>query len=629
MLARLERPRRMVITAGMPYANGPLHLGHLAGAHVPADIYARWCRLLIGADRVLFVNGTDDHGSTSELAAAQHGRPVAEFLDGIHQAQQRTLANYSISLDCYSGTSRPETFPRQCHLVNDFVTAWQRNGLLHKRRSRQWYDPQAGRFLSDRLVRGTCPNPRCGNPDAYGDECDRCGHQHDPVDLIDPRSTLSEARPELRETTHWHFNMWPLTDVLREWIDTKTKIWRAYTLAEVRECVLPSLRFATAQEEAYKAIAKQLPPHKRKYAPGKQVQVQCADLAALDQARSILEAAGISTTVADEWSQRSMTRDTTWGIPVTPDDPEIAGKTLYVWPDSLIAPIAFTQVALEQKGLDPESWRDYWCDPHSRVVQFLGQDNIYFYVLMQGAMWLAAQDDPYRLPQAGELQLTDIISNCHLMVNGEKMSKSRGTFLTGDQMLEEKGHSADQVRMYLALLALAERPSDFDLDQFAQRNAFLGGPLNAAFEKPISACHAHYQGLIPEGRIDDKSLAMTTRIVARYLKAMPRADYPSLLFEIENYARRINSLFAQHRPHDDRGDPTARADALFTSFFILKNLLIMLSPFAPETCERLRRSLDLPATVLSVDALGTVIPAGHRIAAQQTYFPATARRDDD
>ncbi|MCK6490721.1 MAG: class I tRNA ligase family protein [Planctomycetes bacterium] len=624
ILSRLKRPSRMVVTAGMPYANGPLHVGHLAGAHLPADIYARWCRMLIGADKVLFVCGTDDHGSTSELAAAKAGVPIAGFLAGLHTLQKNTLARYHISLDTYSGTSRPECFPRHAALSQDLLRRMHANGLLTKKRSRQWYDPKAQRFLPDRYVRGTCPNPKCNADDAYSDECERCGHQHDPTELISPRSALSDATPEMRETAHWWLDMWAVSDVLRGWLEGKEKTWRRGVVADCLDRVRPGLHFANSDEAAYRGIKAELPPHKGKYTAGKRVLLQFADKAALAQGRAALAAAGIESVVADEWAHRSISRDIAWGIPLPDVDPELAGKTLYVWPDSLIAPIAFTQVALAQLGRDPAGWKDWWCDPQARVVQFLGQDNVFFYVLMQGAMWLAAQADPQRMPVAGELQMTDIIANCHLLVAGEKMSKSRGNYFTGDQLIDEKGHDPDQVRYYMAMLALAERPSDFDFAKFAERNAFLAGPLNASFEKPISAAHSKYGGKVPEGRLLDKVAADTTRIITRYVKAMERADYPTLLFEIENYARTVNGLFAQHKPHDDRFPEEARRDALFSSFHVVKTLMIMLHPFVPATMERVRQSLNLPATVFRVDELGTPMPAGHAIGAMGTFFPAVA-----
>ncbi|MDD9967970.1 MAG: class I tRNA ligase family protein [Myxococcales bacterium] len=621
IIARVPRPSRAVVTAGMPYANGPLHIGHLAGAQIPADIHARFLGMLIGRSNVLFVCGTDDHGSTSELAAIQAGRPLREFIDEVHERQASTLARYQVDLDVYSGTSRPDCFALQQALSNSFLAALDRNGLLDKRVSKQWYDPVLERFLADRFVRGRCPNPGCDNPDAYGDQCDRCGQQHDPTDLIEPRSAVSDGTPELRETAHWYLDMWSVSETLREWVESKSRTWRAGVLSLCLDHLRPSLRIQAADEAAYKALKSTLPKHKQRYARGKQVVLQFGKRADFDAAQEALSEAGIESSPVDGWAHRAITRDAPWGIPVPEGDADLAGKTLYVWPDSLMAPISFTKLALQARGQDPETYSDYWRDPNAAIYQFLGQDNVFFYVLMQGAMWLGSQSDPSRLPAAGELQLTDVFGAFHLMVQGDKMSKSRGNFYTAAQLLDERGYSPDQVRYYLAILGLHEKNSDFEFQKLDERNAFLAGPMNAAFEKPISAAHSKFGGRVPAGTLSDKVNTETTRIVARYLKAMQRADYPALIFEIERYARTINSLFAQFKPHDDRRPEAERADALYSSFFVLKNLIILLYPFVPSTADRVRESLRLPPSVFSIDELGSGIEPGHELGPKQTYFP--------
>jgi methionyl-tRNA synthetase len=624
VLEQLKRPRRALVTAGMPYANGPLHLGHLAGAQLPADIYARWMGMMIGRQNVLFVCGTDDHGSTSEVAALAAGVPIREFIDTIQARQKVTLDRFAIGLDVYSGTSRPDCFPIHKDVSQWFLRRLHENGLLEKRASKQWFDPKLQRFLPDRLVRGTCPNPKCGYDSAYSDECDRCGHQHDPSELINPRSVLSDTRPEMRETVHWWLDMWSVSETMREWIEGKKKTWRPSVIADTLEKVSPSLRIAGEHEARYKELKGTLPAHKSKYAPGKQVVLQFGNKPDLEKARAALAAVAIASELVDEWAHRSITRDIAWGIPVPDIDPELAGKTLYVWPDSLIAPISFSQVALVHKGLDPAKHAEFWRDPEARLTQFLGQDNVFFYVLMQAAMWLGTQADPHRLPVAGELQLTDIVGSFHLLVGGEKMSKSRGNFFTGEQLLDEKGYSADQIRYYMALLGLADKSSDFDFAKLDERNRFLAGPMNAAFERPLSAAHSKFGGRVPDGVLLEKAVTDTVRIVQRYVRSMERADFPNLLFEIENYARIVNSLFAQYKPHDDRHPEEGRRNALYTAFYVLKNLMIMLYPFVPETMERLRGSLRLPPDVFRVDELGVPIPAGHAVGPKEEYFPVPA-----
>ena len=604
ILALIKRPKKAVVTAGMPYANGPLHLGHLAGAHVPADVLARYMRMLIGHENVLFVCGTDDHGSTSEVAAIQNGVTVREFIDLTHAKQQSTMDRYAISLNVYSGTSRTDCFPIHRDLAQDFIRKLYKNGMLEKKTSKQWFDTKLNRFLQDRNVSGKCPNPKCTNEKAYSDDCEVCGVQYDPSELINPISALSETKPILKDTVHWWLDLWKVSDELSEWIQTKKGKWRTPVFNEVFETVQPAFQFDNTHEALFKEMRESLPTHKSRYAPGKKVVVQFENKSLMNTGKKMLEDQGIPCTLLDGWAHRSITRDVTWGIPLPIDlDQDMEGKTLYVWPDSLIAPISFSKVALKNQGRDLLEYEKFWHDPESKVYQFLGQDNVYFYVLMQGAMWLGSQASPHHLPQPGELQMTDIFGCFHLMVDGEKMSKSRGNFFTGDQLLEEKGYEADQVRYFLALLSLPEKSSNFDFNTFHERNKFLAGPMNAAFEKPIAAVHSKFGGKIPSGKLLEKCEKETMQIISRYVKSMEKAEYSTLLFAIENYARLINSYFTQYKPHDDRFPEDVRADALYSSFYVLKNIMIMLYPFAPITMDKLRISLNLPLNVFSVDEL--------------------------
>ncbi len=622
---KAHRPKRAVVTGGMPYANGPVHIGHLAGAQVPPDVYARYMRMLIGAENVLFVCGTDDHGSTSELAALQAGKPIREFIDGIHAKQKQTMDRYSISVDTYSGTSRPDCFPVHKELCQDFLRKLHQNGMLEKRNSKQWFDTKLNRFLQDRFVRGKCPNPKCDSEAAFSDECDKCGAQYEPTELVNPKSALSDSTPELRETMHWYLDMWKVSEPMREWLQTKEGKWRQPVFQEVINTVLPSLRFDNVHEEKYKALKADLPKHKSKYAAGKKVQLQFENKPELYRGQEFLKAAGIPSDLMDDWAHRAISRDVSWGIPMPVDcDSEMEGKTLYVWPDSLIAPISFSKVALKAKGQNPEDYAKFWKEEGSQIFQFLGQDNVFFYVIMQAAMWLGSQKDPQSQPKSGDFQLNDVFGCFHLMVNGEKMSKSKGNFFTGDQLLDEKGYSADQIRYFLALLSLPEKSSNFDFATFEERNRFLAGPMNAAFEKPISACHSRFDGKVPEGKLNEKVVTETARLLQKYFRSMERAEYSTLLFAIENYARQINSLFTQFKPHDDRFPEDQRRDALFTCFYVLKNIMIMLYPFVPSTMEKLRQSLNLPENVFRIDELGTGIPAGHAIGQKQEFFPPVA-----
>lgn len=623
VLERVSRPKTAVVTGGMPYANGPLHLGHLAGAIVPPDIMARYMRMLIGKDNVLFVSGNDDHGSTSESAAVKAGKGVREFIDEIHEKQLKSITRYGISYDIFSGTSQPDCYPIHAETSQEFMRKMWKNGLLEKKTTNQWYDPKINRFLQDRNVTGKCPNPNCTNEAAYSDNCEVCGTEYDPSQLINPKSALSGATPELKPTAHLWMDMTKVQDQLVEWLKSKQNKWRKGVINQVMDTVLPAFQFDNVHEPIYKEMKATLPKHKSRYAPGKKVVVQFESNEDFNTGMSMMSAQKIPVEVMDGWAHRSITRDVAWGIPVPAEiDPEMTGKTLYVWPDSLIAPISFSKVALKNKGKGPDEWKRFWTESDSRVFQFLGQDNVYFYVLMQGAMWFGTQAEINRQPVPGEYQMTDIFSVFHLMVDGEKMSKSRGNFYSADQLTEEMGFDPDQVRYFLSTLGIAEKPSNFEFETFKERNKFLAGPMNAAIEKPISAVHSRFDGKVPDGKLLEKAEKETMKIVQLYLKNMEKGEHLTLLGQIENYARLINSFFVQYKPHDDRADLEGRKDGLYTSFYILKNLMIMLYPFAPQTMERVRLSLNLPESVWSVDELGTGVPAGHVIGEKGSYFPS-------
>lgn len=620
IIGRTQRPEKAVVTAGMPYANGPLHIGHLAGAHIPSDVYARWLKMLIPAENVLFVCGTDDHGSTSEVSAKKSGVALADFIASIHAQQKQTLADYAIDLSVYSGTSQPELFEDHKAYCQDFLRQLYRNGFLQKRTSDQWYDPGLNMFLPDRYVQGICPV--CDHDRAYSDQCESCGAVYAPAELKSPVSTASGATPVLKATDHWWLDMWQVVDQLNDWTASKQRTWRKQVYTEARGEVAPCLVFPNTFEASFKAQKELLPSHKSRYASGKRIIVEFLTKQDLETGQALLQAHGVPAEIDDAWAYRSITRDIAWGIPVPDDlDPSMQGKTLYVWPESLIAPISFTRLALKQKGLDPNSYSDYWKNPNARIAQFIGVDNVFFYVVLQGALWLGSQQtQPPSLEPINELQLTDVYANCHLQINNEKMSKSTGNFYSGDQLLQEYGFKADHLRYYLSQLSLPKKQSNFDIEQLKEKVEFLANPMNAAFERTISAAHSKFDSKVPSGQLIGKTAADTRKVIQMYMKNMDKAEYPDLLFVIESYARSINKLFATYKPHDDRHPEEARRDALFSSFFILKNLMIMLYPFVPTTMERVRESLRLPVCVFQIDELGKPIAPGHEVGPVQEFF---------
>lgn len=327
-------PRRFLVTAALPYSNNRLHVGHVAGAYLPSDVYVRYLRAC--GHEVLYVCGSDDNGVAIEISAAQQGRTPQEISTHYHERQREDFARLRIDFDIYGGTHQPAYYERHCRFSADFFRTIYDRGHFTKRVTRQFYDPQAGRFLPDRYVRGVCPV--CRDHETYGDQCDRTGHVLDPLALGQPRSVLSGAAPEVRETAHWHLRLGEFEEPLRQWLESKQGLWRPQVL-----------NFALGQ------IRQGLP-------------------------------------------ERAMTRDLSWGISVPLDDPDATGKVLYVWFDAPIGYVSFTAQLMADRHGDEGLYREWWCDPNVPIVHFIGEDNTIFHALTWPAMLMA--DGRHQLPHA-------------------------------------------------------------------------------------------------------------------------------------------------------------------------------------------------------------------------------------
>lgn len=627
--SQLHRPESMVITAGMPYANGPIHLGHLAGAFVPADIYARWWRMVIGDDRVLFVSGSDDHGVTSLIRSQDEDMETRDYIAQIRKSHLGSFKNYHISFDHFGSTSDPQYLSDHTRLCQSFVDKLSEHGLLSVRGTRQWFDESQQLFLPDRMVVGVCPV--CSYEQASSQECDRCGAQYHCEELVDPQSILSSSRPILKSTRHLWLDMWPLADVIYEYHKQQGRqFYQKSVLSEILSDSAPILAFLKdpQNQSLYENLAAELPRHKKRYSSDHQVLLQFQSYEDLRSAQSIIRTAGLDTTLKQSWSQRSLSRDVKWGISLSEhcglSDTERLAKTLYVWPESLIAPLSFTKQALSLRG-SSQNIKDYWFTKQAQRHQFIGIDNVYFYGVMQTALWLAQQSDPTTLSTSeSDLQFSHIHTFFHLQMDGQKMSKSRGNFFTADEILSEDVYCADHIRYFLAFLSLKQKPASFDLTLFQQRNDLLAGPINAAFEKPLSAARKHYSCQVPEGTLLPKVEAATQKVIKLAIKTMPKSQYPQYLLGVENYARLVNSLFSTYKPHDDRYPAQERRDALFSCFFILKNLVILLSPFAPTVMDQLRQSLALSRQECCYDELAIPMKPHHVIErTPRRYFSST------
>ncbi len=322
-------PQRYLVTAGLPYSNGRLHVGHIAGAYLPADIFARYCRAR--GRELLFICGSDDNGVAIEISAMQEGRSPQEISTHFHQRQRADFAGLGVSFDIYGGTHQPDFVELHQRFSQEFFLRIHERGYFTKRRTRQLFDPAAQRFLPDRYVRGTCYHPGCGAAGATGDQCDACGRLIEPLLLIDPVSVITGGKTEVRETTHWHLRLSDFEKPLTEWLERQQGHWRPGTL-----------NFALGQ------LRQGLP-------------------------------------------ERSMTRDVAWGIPVPLDDPDARGKVLFVWFDAPIGYISFTAACCAARGGDWRDYQHWWSDPACDIINFIGEDNTVFHTLTWPAMLMADQ----------------------------------------------------------------------------------------------------------------------------------------------------------------------------------------------------------------------------------------------
>src|SRR6188768_1029500 len=405
--------KRHTITAALPYANGPLHIGHIAGAYLPADTYVRYLRLK-GKD-VVFIGGSDEHGVAINLGAKKEGVTPREFVDKYHGIMKKAFHDFDISFDIYSRTSSPVHY----ETAQEFFLNIYNKGLFLEETSDQYYDEQENIFLADRYIIGTCPN--CGNTNAYGDQCEKCGTTLSPKQLINPRSTVSGNTPILKPTKHWYFPLEKFESWLKEWLIEGHKDWKT------------------------------------------NVYGQCKSW--LDQ--------GLQA--------RSITRDLDWGIPVPL--PDAKGKVLYVWFDAPIGYISAT------KELKPNDWQKYWKDPETRLIHFIGKDNIVFHCIIFPSMLHA--EGSYILPD-------NVPANEFLNLEGDKISTSRNHAVWLHEYLTDFPGRRDELRYMLNSIAPETKDADFTWKDYQQRvNSELVSILGNFVNRVMVLTWKYFEGKVP------------------------------------------------------------------------------------------------------------------------------------
>ena len=539
------KTERYTVTAALPYTNGPIHIGHLAGVYVPADIYVRYLRSK-GRD-VVFVSGSDEHGIPITIKAREDGVTPQQIVDKYHALIKKSFSDFGISFDIYSRTSNKVHHDT----ASEFFTILNNKGVFEVKTKDQYYDEKAGQFLADRYIIGRCPN--CGYNEAYGDQCESCGTSLSPSELINPRSALSGEKPLLKKTKHWYLPLNRYESWLKEWIiDGHKKDWKINVYGQCKSWIDQGLK------------------------------------------------------------PRAVTRDLDWGVPVPVDEGQ--GKVLYVWFDAPIGYISATKEWAAQTGND---WEKYWKNPGTKLVHFIGKDNIVFHCIIFPSMLKAHEE--YILP-------ANVPANEFLNLENKKISTSKNWAVWLHQYLEDFPGKQDVMRYVLCANAPETKDNDFTWKDFQAKNnnelvAILGNFINRA----VVLVHKFFNGVIPErGELTEIDNKLIQRI----------SEYPDMLSRnIENYkfrdalstfmdiSRLGNKYLADTEPWNLIKEDRERVGTILNlSLQVAANLAIMGEPFLPFTVEKINNILRLDKNQWNSAGSIDLIDTGHQINVPKLLF---------
>ena len=545
-----KNPNRYTITAALPYTNGPVHIGHLAGVYVPADIYARYQRLQ--NKDVAFICGSDEHGVAITLKAKKEGITPQEVVDKYHSIIKKSFEDFGISFDNYSRTSA------EIHhkTASEFFKKMHDAGQFIEEVTEQLFDEETNQFLADRFVVGTCP--KCGHEEAYGDQCENCGTSLNATDLINPRSVISGNKPVLKETKHWFLPLDRYEDFLREWIlvDHK-KDWKTNVIGQCKSWLDDGLR------------------------------------------------------------PRAVTRDLDWGIPVPVEGAE--GKVLYVWFDAPIGYISSTKEWAEREG---KKWEDYWKDENTKLLHFIGKDNIVFHCIIFPAMLKA--EGSYILPD-------NVPANEFLNLEGNKISTSKNWAVWLHEYLEDFPDQQDVLRYALTANAPETKDNDFTWADFQARNnselvAIFGNFIN----RVMVLTDKYYEGIVPKpatfSEIDEQVISELNAYPAVIASSLERYRFREAQAELMNVARLGNKYLADEEPWKTiKTDEERTKTVMYVALQIASALAVLCEPFLPFTSEKLKQmlghaELSEPLSWNEVSSKSELLKPDHKINKAELLF---------
>jgi len=536
---------RYTITSALPYANGPIHIGHLAGVYVPADIYARYLRMK-GED-VVFIGGSDEHGVPITIKARQEGVSPQKIVDRYHQQIKKSFEDFGISFDVYSRTSAPIHH----QTASEFFEKLYREGKFIEKTNEQYYDEETKQFLADRYITGTCPH--CGYDKAYGDQCENCGTSLSPLELINPKSALSGNVPVLKETKHWYLPLDQYEDWLKEWILVGHKDdWKTNVYGQVKSWIDHGLK------------------------------------------------------------PRAVTRDLDWGVKVPIKEAE--GKVLYVWFDAPIGYISATKEWGEKTG---KNWEPYWKDENTKLVHFIGKDNIVFHCIIFPVMLHA--EGTYIVPE-------NVPANEFLNLENDKISTSRNWAVWLHEYLEDFPGKQDVLRYVLTANAPETKDNDFTWKDFQARNnnellAVFGNFVN----RTLVLTQKYFNGKVPGSGKPDKEAAEVFEQLKKYpgkiAGSLDRYRFREALSELMNLARMGNKYLTDMEPWKlIKTDEEKVKTILNVSLQIAANLAILSEPFLPFSAEKLRKMLNLPPMKWDEAGNAGLLKPGHLLNKPEYLF---------
>ena len=616
---RQQWPARAVVTAGMPYGNKPLHFGHIAGVFVPADCYARFLRDRIGFDNVRFISGTDcfgspiDEGYRKLVEAGEFDGTIVEYVQRNHDAQKATLDAYDISLSIYEGSGIGHAGECQQLVSENLIRRLYENGFLHKRSTLQFYDAEAGIYLNGRQVTGRCPVQGCKSDQAYADECS-LGHSYAPEDLIAPKSSVTGAVPEMRPVDNWYFDLPAFRDFLREHVaalaeDPNIRAIVPQTCGEFLGA--PIIYVKNDERELFDGIAAELPAHTvREPEKGKaSFEVEFETIDDRDVARDIMRRAGLRFRTGKALVPFRITGNIEWGVKAPIID-GVEGLTVWCWPESLWAPISFTMAANDALGLPEGSWRDFWCDEDAEVYQFIGQDNLYFYGVVQPALWEALRpgDIFFHEPTDRPLKQTRLIANYHVLLGNKKASSSSAIKPpTADELLEH--YTVAQLRSHFLALGLGQKsvgfkPKAFDPDPAVREDTRVADPalkeskllsnvFNRLARSVLYEAKKNFDTAIPVCDPTPSVVERTHQALADYDRTMKKAELHTIMTICDEFIRFSNKTWADGVSAADAADDAqARRQVLADAAYLLWVCTLMMHPIVPAGCEDICEKLQ-------------------------------------